>query len=169
MNPSYFRMRTPLSDAMARFAAWFGAPELLAPTEVALSDVVPLSCDENAQWRGVALYVYSNDCWTTFEDVTGKLGSTPAATWLTFAKEDEFVFAGYNDAIGYGELTYLRDAAVIREYLYVEEDPDGNVDFGFLHDKPIEPLNTWVEVARFVDDDGLAFSETGLLWIFGTE
>ncbi|TWT32538.1 hypothetical protein KOR34_43010 [Posidoniimonas corsicana] len=152
---------------MKRFGTWFGASELMAPTPVAFSEVVPLSCDENGQWRGLALYVYSNACWTVFEDLTGAVASTPAADWLGFSEADEFIYAGYNDAIGYGEFVHTRDANILREYLYVEDDPSANIDRGYPSDTAVEPLTTWIEVARFVDDDELACSEKGLLWILG--
>src|SRR4030095_1597783 len=118
MNPSYFRIRLPKDDAMTRFASWFGLPELEPPKVVSLSDSVDLECDENGHWRGAALYVYENGGWTVFEDLSGHCGSIPADSWLSFAESDDFVFAGYNDAIGYGELIVIENGTVVREFLY---------------------------------------------------
>ena len=73
------------------------------------------------------------------------------------------MLAGYNDAIGYGELIVIRDGKVAREFLYDAENPQCNVDNGSLPE--VDPLRTWIEVASFVDDDPIAFSENGLLWM----
>jgi hypothetical protein len=103
MCPSYFRIRLQKSEAMARFAAWLDMPEIEPPKEVALSDAVDLACDDQGNWQGAALYLYENGDWTIFEDLSGHYGARPANSWLSFARSDAFVFAGYNDSIGYGE------------------------------------------------------------------
>ena len=155
-----------MPDAMARFAKWLGyLPELAPPREVSLADSVDLACDDDDQWLGAALYIYENDGWTVFEDLSGHRGSIPADSWLSFAESDDFVFAGYNDAIEYGELIVIENGTVVREFLFDADDPDANVNRGVLAGNLIEPLKTWIEVAHFVDDDDLAFSEKGLLWI----
>lgn len=168
MNPSYFRIRLPKSDAMARFASWFRLPELEPPKVVSLSDAVDFACDENGIWRGSALYVYENGDWTVFEDLSGHCGSISADSWLSFAESEDFVFAGYNDAIGYGEVIVIEKRAVVREFLYDEKDPEDNVNRGELTTSSVEPMESWIQAASFVDDDDLAFSDKGLLWLHRT-
>jgi hypothetical protein len=168
MNPSYFRIRLPKSDAMARFASWFHLPELEPPRVVSLSDAVDSACDENGRWRGSALYVYENGDWTVFEDLSGHCGSISADSWLSFAEYDAFIFAGYNDAISYGELIVIENGVVVREFLYDADNPEVNVNRGELTSSSVEPMESWIEAASFVDDDDLAFSENGLLWLHRT-
>ena len=167
MNPSYFRIRAPLAEAMSRLSAWVNSPELEPPRDVALSEAVSLACDESGNWRGSALYLYHNDGWTIFEDLSGHFGSLPATTWKSFAQNDSFVFAGYNDAIGYGELTVIENGAILREFLFDSDNSDVNVNHGLLEGNPVEPIETWIQAARFVDGDEIVFSEYGLLWIHG--
>lgn len=139
--------------------------ELEPPREVSLSDAVSLACDERGNWRGSVLYVHENDGWTVFEDFTGNCSALPTDSWLPFAQNDDFVLAGYNDAIGYGELIVITNGEVLREFLYDSDNPEINTNRGYLTGSPIESLQTWIDVARFVDDDKLAFSGIGLLWL----
>jgi hypothetical protein len=165
-NPSYFRIQLSQPDAMLRLASWLDSPELEPPREVRLSDAVTFACDNNGHWRGSALYIYNNDGWTVFEDLSGHFSSIPADSWLTFAQSDNFVFAGYNDAIGYGELIVIEGGAVVREFPHGADNPDVKVNRGQLDGNPIESIETWIQAARFVDDD-VIFSEHGLLWLHG--
>lgn len=152
---------------MARLASWFDSPELERPKEVALSDAVTLAIDANGDWRGSALYIYHNEGWAIFEDMSGHFSAIAAKSWLGFAQSDDFVFAGYNDAIGYGELVVIESGDIVREFLFYADDPDGNVNIGQFDGNSVEPLETWVEAASFVDDNDLVFSEHGLLWLHG--
>lgn len=161
----YFRIRLPLSDAMERFRSWCGQPELEPPKLVALSDAVRAACDENGHWRGAALYVYENTGWTVFEDLSGQAGGSPADSWLSFAESDDFVLAGYNSAILCGELIVIENGVVVREFGYDCDNPEFNVNRGELTGSSIEPLESWVEVAEFVDGDKIAYSDHGLLWM----
>jgi hypothetical protein len=163
MNPSYARIHLPLAEAMARFSSLVNSHDLEPPTEVSISDCVDRSVDSSGQWRGGAKYVYEKDGWTVFEDMSGHLGGRTAASWLPFAGDNDFVFAGYNDAIGYGELIVIRDRKVLREFLFDADDSVSNVDNGSWPE--VDPLRTWIEVASFVDGDPIVFSERGLLWI----
>jgi hypothetical protein len=167
MNPSYLRIRLPKAKAMARFAAWKNSPELEPPKEVALSDASGLACDKSRSWRGSAVYVYENGGWTIFEDLSGHCGGISADTWLRFAGSDDFVFAGYNDAIGYGELIVIQNGTILREFLHDEQHPEANSNCGRLVGSNIEPIESWIQAARFVDQDDLVFSERGLLWLHG--
>jgi hypothetical protein len=167
MNPSYFRIRLPLAAAMSRFSGWVCSSELEPPRDIGLSEAVSLACDESGNWRGSALYLYHNDGWTIFEDISGHFGSLPAAAWKSFAQNDSFVFAGYNDAIGYGELTVIENGTVLREFLFDSDNAEVNVNYGQLEGNPVEPIETWIEAARFVDEDEIVFSERGLFWLHG--
>jgi len=164
MNPSYIRIRTPMSDAMARYAAFVGTPEIEPPTELDYGDSVRFACD-GLDWRGMAVFVYENGEWTIFEDLSGHCGGRAAEAWLRFANSDDFVFAGYNDSIGYGELIVIRNRVIEREFLYDKESPEANADRGRLQEEGIEPIKSWIQVARFVDEDDLLLGERGLLWI----
>ena len=87
-------------------------------------------------------------------------------TTLEFAGDYEFVFAGYNDSIPYGELIVIRNRKVVRDFLHDEVNPEENVDRrGTCAD--IDELKSWIDVASFVDDDDVVFAETGLLWLHG--
>lgn len=124
---------------------------------------VELACDSDGQWRGPSLFIYQAEDWTVFEDLVGDCTSIPAREWLKFAKLDEFFLAGYNDSIPYGELIVIEEGVVLREFLDVPGEP--NVNNGLLPHE-LEPIQTWVEVASIVDEDDLAYSERGWLWIF---
>lgn len=152
---------------MRRFAAWLNRPELVPPTEVEASKAVELSCDANGEWKGCAVFIYEKDGWTVFSDQTGCLGSIPAESWLKLADKDELVFAGYNDAIRYGELVVIKAGKVIREFLQDVDAPEENVNKGHLECETDEPIESWVHVASFVDEDDLGYQEDrGILWIF---
>lgn len=163
MNPSYFRICISQAEAMRRFSAWIGKAELELPREVDLMDAVTLACDENGQWRGSALYLYQKRDWTVFEDLSGHFCAIGANEWLSFAQSNDFVFAGYNDAIGYGELIIIENGRIVREFLQDLENPDLNVDVGAMAFE--SGPASWITVAGFVDDDEFAYSDRGLLWI----
>jgi hypothetical protein len=165
MNPSYARVRLPLGEAMERFSSHINPHELEPPTEVTLSNSVARSVDSNGHWRGGAKFIYEKDGWTIFEDLSGHLGGLSGESWLDFAGDSDFVFAGYNDAIGYGELIVIQSGAVVREFFCDTENRACNLDAGMLPE--VDPLKTWIEVARFVDDDSIVFAEKGLLCIHG--
>ena len=74
MNPSYLRMRRPLQDAMARYGAWLGTPELVPPLDVADTDAIDLAL-ESGQWRGLAVYIFSSGAWTVFQELSGGLAA----------------------------------------------------------------------------------------------
>lgn len=165
MTLSYFRILLSQHDAMLRLALWLKSPELEPPREVDSLDAVSAACDENGNWRGSAVFIYNKAGWTIFEDLTGHFSSMGSEAWLEFAQSDDLVFAGYNDAIGYGELVVIKRGAVLREFLFDASDPEVSVNRGQLNGNPIEPMQTWIEAARFVDDDDLVLSKHGLLWL----
>lgn len=165
MNPSYCRIHSPQAAALERFAAWQRLPHVgpLVPTDSI--QAVRLACDERGMWRGNAVLVSEVDGWTLFSDLSGALGGVPAERWREFAGSDELVFAGYNDAIGYGEFVLVRGGRVVREFLDDPHNPEVNVNRG-TSDAEGEPFDRWADVACFVDADELGFSETGLLWVW---
>lgn len=166
MCPSYLRIRLPKDEAMGRFARWLDLPALEPPLEVPAERAVDLAVD-GSQWHGIAVFIGEQQDWTVFEDLTGYLAAISIEAWLRLAGKDELVFAGYNDAIAWGELIVLRDGQVIREFREAAEAPDENTDRGRLDFEADNPISDWVDVASFVDEDDLGFApDQGLLWQF---
>ena len=168
MNPSYLRIRLPLATAMSRFGAWIGLPELAPARHIKSSKAVDKACDASGNWRGVAVFVHESSGWTVFDDLTGFLASVSAPRWAELAAGDELVFAGYNDAVPYGQLIVVQNGIVVREFLEDLQDPGQNVNRARLEFERDSPIDGWVAVASFVDQDELAdlAADDGLLWQF---
>ena len=168
MCPSYARIRLPLTEALARFAEWVGLPALGPPKELKWNEVVDAACQDGA-WRSlVAVYVYQSGEWTVFADQTGHLASFSADQWRSFAGRNEFVFAGYNDTVPYGQLTVIQNGNIVREFLDDQQDPGQNVNRGRLDSEKKYPIKDWITAASFVDEDPIVSEpDTGLLWMFG--
>ncbi len=168
MNPSYVRIRLPMADALPRFAEWIGLPPLGPPQEVKAVQAVDEAC-ENGDWRSaIAVFIYQSGEWTVFDDQTGYLAALPAERWRSLAGTDELVFAGYNDAVPYGQLIVVRSGRVIREFLDDQQDSSQNVNRGQLDFEDDSPIEDWIGAASFVDgDDFASLPDTGLLWLFG--
>jgi hypothetical protein len=139
MNPSYLRVRRQLQDAMNRYGAWIGAPEVAPPQEVSEDDAVDLAL-EGEQWKGLAVYIFSSGPWTVFEELSGGLAARPAADWVRLADGGDLVYAGYNDAIGYGEFVQVDRGQLVRQFLQDEQDPSADVNVGQLPDEARAPL-----------------------------
>ena len=122
MNPSYVRLRVVQEAAMPRFSRWLALPELEPPSIVPMSDAVDKATDED-RWRGAAFFVYENEGWTIFEDLTGHLGTKSSEEWVALAGWDVLVFAGYNEAVPYAQLVEVMDGRIVREFLADEQDP----------------------------------------------
>ena len=77
------------------------------------------------------------------------------------------MFAGYNDAIGYGELVLVERGQLVRQFLQDEQDPSGHVNVGRLPEEARQAVVHWADVAKWVDEDEETFttSDRGLLWI----
>jgi hypothetical protein len=167
MCPSYVRIRLPLATAMARFAGWIGLQELGPAHAVKASQAVNEACTGGI-WRGVAVLVHAHGEWTIFDDLTGYLASIPAIRWRELAVESDLLFAGYNDSIPYGQLIVVSGGEIVREFLEDLQNPRQNVDHGSMEWERESPINGWIAVASFVDDDEQADqgAEEGLLWIF---
>jgi len=142
---------------MSRFSAWLDLPEMEPPTVVRWGRAVDIATEGDV-WRGAAFFVYENDGWAVFEDMTGHLGTKSTQDWLRLAAGDALVFAGYNDSVPYAELAVVLEGQVIREFRDDEQDPSQNVNEGCLGFGDIYPIQTWVEAASFVDGDDLAAS-----------
>lgn len=168
MNPSYCRIRIPQAAALERFAAWQHLPQVGPLVRAKGVEAVRLACDERGMWRGNAVLVSTVGECTLFEDLSGALGGIPAARWREFAGSDELIFAGYNDAICYGEFISIHDGRIVREFLDDSQDPEANANVG-VSDVEGEPFESWSDVASFVDSDELGFSEVGLLWVWRNE
>jgi hypothetical protein len=165
MNPSYLRMRRPLEDAMARYDAWVGTPALGPPQEVADTDAVDLALD-SGRWRGMAVYIFSSAGWTVFQELSGGLAGRAGEDWLRLADGGDLVFAGYNDAIGYGELVLIERGKLVRQFLQDEQDPSANVNVGTLPEETRQRFVHWADAANWVDEDeDFATSDRGFLWI----
>jgi hypothetical protein len=152
---AYVRIPAPLPRALERFAAWIALPELEPPRRCRSRDAFDVACIGD-EWRGLAVFAHEANGWTVFDDFTGYLGTLPAERWIGLAGDDELVFAGYNDAIPYGQLIVVREGRVVREFLQDVQDPSHDVNRGRLDLERAVPIDDWVDAARFVDSDELA-------------
>ena len=170
MCPSYARIRLPITDALVRFAEWVRLPPLGPPKKLKWNTVVDAACNDGT-WRSVvAVFVYESGEWTIFDDQTGHLASFSADEWRSFASQDEFVFAGYDDTVPYGQLIVVREGRVVREFLDDQQDPRQNVNRGKLDFERESPIKDWITAASFVDGDEIvSYPDTGLLWMFGEQ
>ena len=92
-----------------------------------------------------------------FEDLSGFYAGMSAKAWQEFAQQEDFVAAGYNDAILYGELVVITDGVVEKEFLDDWEMPEDNHNNG---DKFPE-IQEWTDAADFVDNDDILYAEQG--------
>jgi hypothetical protein len=167
LNPSYLRLRCSLEEAMARYGRWIGTPELEPPRLTQEREAIDLALEDD-DWRGLAVYVYASGPWTVFEELSGGLAARTAEQWLQLADGGDLVYAGYNDAIGYGEFVYVQSGSLVRHFLQDEQDPSADTDMGRLPQEGDEPFLEWVDVAAWVDRDTeelVTGAEQGWLWI----
>ena len=160
MNPSYARIKLPLKSAIQQFSVWLSWPFPEARIWVDATEAIKLACDSQGQWHGPAVFVYHKNDWTIFEDMTGFLGSRSAEDWLRFAGPHNFVFAGYNDAIQYAELIAIVGIKIVQDFFFDSSEPLLSRNNG----SGLVDADSWIDIARFVDEDDLAHSNTGLLW-----
>jgi len=154
-----------MTEAKERLARWLGIPcldNLIATDSVS---AVRLACTSAGTWRGKALFLYERDGWSVFDDLAGYFSSIPGRSWLEFAKSDQFVFAGYNDAICSGELIVIAGGIVQREFAQDRDNPSANIDVGSLPSEETHPMRSWLDVASFVDMDSLVGADEGHLWV----
>ena len=166
MNPSYLRLHRPLEDALARYHAWIGVPEVAPRREVAEGEAIDLALDDD-QWKGLAVYVFPSGTWTVFDELSGGLGGRPAADWMRLADGGDLIYASYNDAIGFGEAVYIEGGKLVRHFVQDDDDPSAKVDVGRLPEEAQEPWSDWTDLAGWVDNDvdELGSRDRGLLWI----
>ena len=167
---SFLLLRRPLTEALSRYGAWIGKPELGPPREVAEDDALELALDGD-QWKGLAVYVFSSGPWTVFDELSGGLGDRPAAEYLRLADGGDLVYASYNDAIAFGELVLIERGALVRHFVQDDEDPGAAIDVGRLPEEGRKRFTDWTDVAGWVDekDDELTGRERGWLWIHQAE
>src|SRR5262245_53355584 len=131
MVTSCLRLKRARSDAMARYGRWIGAAEVEPARLVNDDEYIDLALHEG-NWRGLAVYIYEAGDWTVFEEVSGGLGGRSVSEWLSLADGGDLIYAGYNDAIGYGELVCIGSGNVIRHFIDDDQDPDARIDVGRL-------------------------------------
>ena len=164
MNLSYFRIKLSEEESINRLRNWIGkAPKEVVETNY--SNAVDVAC-ENETWKGRAIYVYHNAPWTVFEDLSGSFSDISAENWLQFAEKDSLIVAGYNDAILFAEFITIENGVVIRDFFEDYDNPEDNRNIGILPFEQETPIESWIEVAAFVDDDNIVFSENGSVLIF---
>jgi len=168
MCPSYFRIALSQDEAIIRLCEWIGKnPREAIDTD--LSNAVTLACDKNGHWKGSAVYVYNNTGWTIFEDLTGSFSGMSAVNWMQFSGKESLIVAGYNDTIPYAELIVIENGEVIRDFFEESDIAENFRNIGKLPFETNDPINDWVGVASFVDEetqDGIVFSEEGTLLVF---
>ena len=121
MVTSYLRLKRPRAEAMARYGQWIGVPEVEPARLVTDDEYIDLALHDG-DWRGLAVYIYEAGEWTVFEEVSGGLGDKSASEWLSLADGGDLIYAGYNDAIGYGELICIAGGNVVRHFLDDDQD-----------------------------------------------
>ena len=167
MCPSYFRIRLPRDEAVARLDEWIGRPAIEPPVETNAARAIRLACGDDGNWRGAALFVYESSDWTVFEDLSGPFSAIPASAWLGFARSDSLVVAGYNDAIWYGEVIVIEAGHILREFRHGEDSSEDNVNEGALPDEAQSPIQAWWDAAYFVECDTLfGASDKGWLLVY---
>lgn len=159
MNPSCFRINVPqvLGNAIKRLCDWLDKrPKDTIDTII--SNAVSVSCDGGV-WKGGAVYVYHNSDWTVFEDLAGYFFDISPEEWLKYAGDNSLVVAGYNDAIISAKLSVIENQLIVRDFFELDDAPN---EYRNIENLPFEdenPIQGWSEVASFVDDDRLCFSE----------
>lgn len=161
MNPSYFRIKRNMEDAVKRLCIWNGS-SFKERIETDYSKAVDVSLNESGQWKGGCLYTYENDGWTVFEDLSGGYSFIDPEHWKKFAGTDELVFAGYNDAMLYAEMIVIENGSLTKYFVECADIPEENVNEG----DGVPGIDSWIDVASFVDSDDLIYSDTGVVFIF---
>lgn len=165
MNPSYLRVRWTVEEAMARYGRWLGLPEVAAPHPVGDREAIDLALVDG-DWRGLAVYVFRSDPWTVFDDLSGGLAARPAEEWLRLAEGGDLVYAGYNDAIGYGELVRVDGGRLVRHFLQDEQDPAADVNVGALPEEAEARFASWIDLAGWVDEDEEQLTDRAQGWFW---
>jgi hypothetical protein len=163
---SYVRLRCALEEAIARYGRWIGAPEVAPRRLVRERDAIDLAL-VNDEWVGLAVFIYASGPWTVIEELSGGLATRPAESWLGLAEGGDLVYAGYNDSVPYAQLIVVERGRLVREFLQDEQDSSQDVNVGRLPEEARNRLETWIDGARWVEEDELKLTrpEQGWLWI----
>ena len=163
---SYVRLRCPLDEAIARYSGWIGVPEAAPRRLVREHEAIDLAL-ANGEWVGLAVFVYASGPWTVIEELSGGLAQRPAASWLELADGGDLVYAAYNDTVPYAQLVVVEQGRLVREFLKDEQDSSEDVNVGRLPEEAGRRLDTWIDGARWVEEDEekLTRPEEGWLWI----
>lgn len=163
---SYARLRCPLEQAMARYGRWVAAPEVAPRRLVPERDAIDLALADG-DWMGLAVFVYASGPWAVIEELSGGLSERPAESWLDLAEGGDLVYAGFNDAVPYAQLIVVEGGRLVREFLHDEQDSSQDVNVGRLPEEAGKRLETWIDGARWVeqDEEKLSRPEEGWLWI----
>lgn len=162
MNPSYFRILLPEDEAVERLCNWIGKK----PKEIIRTGPMNAvsSATENGNWKGRAVYVTHKAGWTVFEDLSGSFFGTTPENWMPFAGNESLVVAGYNDALLVAELIVVENKTIVKDFFEYADEPESFRNAGSLPGK--NPIESWIDVASFVDDDDIVFSNDGTVLIF---
>lgn len=163
---SYVRLRCALAEGIDRYGRWVGTPEVAPRRLVRERDAIDLAL-ANEEWLGLAVFVYASGPWTVIEELSGGLSERPVESWLELAEGGDLVYAGYNDAIPYAQLIVIERGGPVREFLQDEQDSTHDVNVGQLPEEAGGHLETWIDGARWVEEDELKLTrpEQGWLWI----
>lgn len=163
---SYARLRCPLEEAMARYGRWIAVPEVAPRQLVPERDAIDLALADG-EWIGLAVFIYEDGPWTVIEELSGGLSERPAESWLELAEGGDLVYAGLNDAVPYAQLIVVEEGRLVREFLHDEQDSSQDVNVGRLREEAGKRLETWIDGARWVEEDEgkLSRPEEGWLWI----
>jgi hypothetical protein len=163
---SYVRLHCPPAEALDRYGRWIGSPEVAPRRLVRERDAIDLALADE-EWLGLAVFVYASGPWTVIEELSGGLSDRPVESWVELAGGGDLVYAGYNDAIPYAQLIVIERGHPVREFLQDEQDPSHDVNVGRLPEEARTPLDTWIDGARWVEEDELKLTrpEEGWLWI----
>ena len=101
------------------------------------------------------------------EELSGGLATRPGESWVELAEGGDLVYAGYNDTVPYAQLVVVERGRLIREFLQDEQDSSQDVNVGRLSEEAKERLETWIDGARWVEEDELTLTrpDEGWLWI----
>lgn len=164
MNLSYFRINIPKEEAIERLVKW-NNKNYKERIECDDRDVIGYSVDENNEWKGDCLFCYENDGWTIFEDLSGGYSEIDGKAWSGYAQDNDFIFAGSNDAIPYAEMVVIENGVIKVEFRDDPNDPDfcKNV---YSANNVVGELETWADVEACTMDDRLVMADRGELLIF---
>jgi hypothetical protein len=83
-----------------------------------------------------------------FEELSGGFGGRSAEDRLRLANGGDLVYAGYNDAIGYGELVRGDGGRLVRHFLQDDQDPAG-VNVGAVPEEAEGRFAGWIDLAAW--------------------